>query len=83
MKPLHPGNFECFMEVYQKHLKACLEKYPDQYAWNIDELDTVLNRMRTAIERGSFNKESKAFKDTCKELGINHTYKAIQEFITL
>lgn len=79
---IHPGNFECFMDVYAEKLKQSRIEYPNEYVWPDSEFDTVLGRMRSAIERGSFNKDSRSFKATCKELGIKHTYTAIREFIS-
>jgi hypothetical protein len=80
---IHPGNFECFLEVYAEKLREALKLHPEQYSWPESELPKVLERMRAAIERGTFNKDGYAFKATCKELKIKHTYKAIQEFISL
>lgn len=70
-----------FMEVYSKHLKECLREFPDQYSWPETLLPNVLIKMRAAMETGGYNKEGHAFKRTCKELGIKHTYTAIKEFI--
>ena len=83
MNTIHPGNFECFLEVYAEKLKEARQKYPHDYCWPDSQHDFVLQRMRVAIARGTFNKDSHAFKATCKELKIKHTYKAIQEFISL
>jgi hypothetical protein len=80
--PVHPGNFECFMDVYAEKLKESRIKFPGDYAWPDSEFETVLGRMENAVERGSFNKDSHAFKATCKELKIKHTYQAIKEFIS-
>lgn len=82
-KPIHPGNLNTFLEVYGKQLLKARIEHPDDYIWPIDQLPQVLERMSKAIERGSFNKDSHAFKATCKELNIKHTYKAIKEFIEL
>lgn len=82
MSHIHPGNFECFMDEYAKQLRVSIEVNPQDYAWSVAEFDTVLARMRLAIERGSFNKDTPAFKRTCKALGIKHTYTAIREFIS-
>lgn len=79
---IHPGNFECFLEVYAEKLKEALKLHPEEYAWPESELPKVLERMRAAIERGTFNKDGHAFKAACKELKIKHTYKAIKEFIS-
>lgn len=82
-RPIHPGNLQCFIDCYRSHLIKAHQNDPSSYAWPITELDTVMSRMTSGIERNSFNKDSKAFKDTCKELGIKHTYQAIRDFITL
>lgn len=79
---MHPGNFECFMDVYAEKLREARIKFPDQYAWPETEFELVLGRMRTAIERGTFNKDGQAMKATCKALGIKHTYTAIREYIS-
>jgi hypothetical protein len=73
-------NKEIFQAEYAKQLRLAIEAHPGDYLWPVSELETVLGRMSTAIERGSFNKDSHAFKATCKALKIPHTYKAIKEF---
>jgi hypothetical protein len=83
IKIIHPGNFQCFIDCYRKHLIANVMTKPDQYAWDINDTETVMERMTRAIERGTFNKDTESFKATCKELKIKHTYKAIAEFISL
>lgn len=70
-----------FMAVYERHLRAAHTANPSEYRWPIETLPTVLGRMRDAIARGSMNKDSPAFKATCKELGIKHTYTAIREYL--
>ena len=70
-----------FMSIYEKHLYRTRSLAPQDYAWPESEFSAVLARMRVAIARGSMNKDSPAFKATCKELGISHTYKAIAAFI--
>ena len=82
-KPIHPGNFECFLEVYAEKLREAIKLFPQDYSWPESELPKVLEKMRVAIERGTFNKDGHAFKATCKQLKIKHTYKAISEFIRL
>jgi len=79
---IHPGNFECFMEEYEKQLRLSHDTEPQNYAWDISQMNEVVARMRVAIEKGSFNKDSSAFRRTCRKLGIKHTYKAISEFIS-
>ncbi len=69
------------MLVYTEELERAVEEHPDQYFWPIENIDRVAGSMRLAIERSSFNKDSPAFKATCKRLGIGHTYKAIAHYI--
>jgi hypothetical protein len=83
MKTTHPGNLQCFLDVYKENLLKQIRENPQDYAWDVSQFDEVFSRMAKAIERGSFNKDSKAFKATCKELKIKHTYTAIREFISL
>lgn len=82
-KPIHSGNLNTFLEVYRENLIKCVTQYPDEYVWPISEIERVMDRMENAIVRGSFNKDTRAFKLTCKELKIKHTYKAIKDFISL
>ena len=82
-KPIHPGNLQAFLDVYKEQLHKAVKERPEEYLWSMSEFDAVFERMSKAIERGSFNKDSSAFKLTCKELGIKHTYTAIKEFISL
>jgi hypothetical protein len=74
-------NRETFYASYLRNLTKAVSERPDVYTWPVSELDTVFARMIVAIERGSYNKDGLAFKFTCKELGITHTYKAINAYL--
>jgi len=74
-------NFERFAEAYRRNIRRARERFPDQYVWPIEQVEMIADRMLAAVQRGSANKDSHAFKWTCKELGIKHTYKAINKFI--
>jgi hypothetical protein len=74
-------NTELFLIEYKKNLIKSHSDNPNDYAWPISELDNVFKRMRDAIIKGSFNKDSKAFKLTCKALKIKHTYRDIEIFL--
>ena len=82
-KPIHPGNFECFIEVFTQKLLRFLETHPQDYAYSKEQLPILMPRFRESIKTGNFNKDGHAIKATCKELKIKHTYKAIKEFISL
>lgn len=79
----HMTNFERWMEVYQKHLGACVmdPKLKEKFAYGLDKVPEVAKRMGEAFRRGSFNKDGEAIKRTCKEFGVRHTYKDIQAFL--
>lgn len=71
-----------FMGVYRKQLHRAMTLHFKLYSWPVSRTDALATKMREAILRGSFDKNSHSFKWTCKELGIPHTYTAIREFIT-
>lgn len=74
-------NQEKFLEEYKKQLIISITANPEQYSWTIDTLEEVFGRMKAAIIRGSFNKDTPAFKRTCKVLKIKHTYRDIETFL--
>lgn len=75
------SNFELFISEYRKQLAAAIVEHPDEYRYPISELDAVMGRMSKAIASKSFNKDSRAFRATCKALKIKHTYRDIETFI--
>lgn len=70
--------FMDFCSVYYEKLVEQFELNPDDY---MGTPESTYKRMKQAIAEGDFNKDSKAFKLTCKQLSIKHTYKAIREFM--
>lgn len=82
-----------FKAAYVAALTEAVEKYPEEYPWYHADTVIVGNagnttfvkqsieqvgaRMLDAMDRGSYNKDGRAFKAACKALGIPHTYKAI------
>ena len=75
------SNQDKFFTEYYKQLEKAITDYPEEYAFPVSQLQTVFDKMRIAIEKGSANKDSRAIKATCKALGIKHTYKAMQEYL--
>lgn len=71
---------ETFFTEYAKQLEIAMRDFPDDYMPGI-ALTTILERMKIALQKGSYNKDSRSFKATCKALGIKHTYTAINSFI--
>jgi hypothetical protein len=75
-----PG-FDRFVATYREQLAIAHEKFPEEYVWPAREIPFVAIRMENAIREGTFNKDGRAFKATCKLLGIKHTYTAIRAYI--
>lgn len=74
-------NLDRFMETYQHELTRAVEDHPEEYGWPASRAPEVAARMRAAIERGTYNHEGRAFRTTCRALGIGHTRRAIAEFL--
>ncbi len=78
---MNADKLNSFILRYRLDLRDAVEKYPSEYAFNIELVDTIAERMKVAIQKNSFNKDGRAFKATCKSFGIPHTYKAIDAFL--
>ena len=74
-------SLELFLKAYKESLIHARSQFPLDYLWSADFIPTVLERMKEAIINGTFNKDSHAFKLTCKKLNIKCTYKAINAYI--
>lgn len=70
-----------WMAAYEKHLADCICEMPDQYAYGVDRVPEVAERMRAAFKARSFSKEGPAIERTCKQFGIKNTYKEIEAFL--
>lgn len=71
-----------FQEVYTRNLFRAVEEYPQEYAYSKDAVPLIAAKMVAALLRNSANKDSRAIKWTCKELGIPYTYKGLKEYFT-
>lgn len=67
-----------FFDAYEDNLQRNRIKRPQDY---FGDVHTTIMRMREAILKGSYNKDSESFKETCKQLKIKHTYKAIEAYL--
>jgi hypothetical protein len=74
-------NINTFTTEYEKQLAAAVVKYPDEYMFPLTEVPVVSARMKAAFIRGSYSKDGRAIKATCKVLGIGYTYNAINTYI--
>lgn len=94
---MNKERFAIFTREYFKQLSTAVIDHPEEYPWAyapteirgnlysqvLDRMSVlqVAEKMDAAIERGSFSKDGRALKATCKQLGIKHTYKTISEFL--
>ena len=76
-------NLERFAKAYRKHLKEAVTADPQNYAYAADRTDIIADRMLAALEKKTASKDGYAFKKTCKELGIKHTYQAIYAYLEI
>lgn len=70
-----------FVTLYEANLRAAIERHPDQYRYGVDRVPVVVERMTKAFVERSYNKDGFAIKWTCRELGIVHTYTAINHYL--
>jgi hypothetical protein len=75
--------FQIFQEAYERQLHAAIDRYPSEYAYGHEQVAVVAPRMFAAMMRGSYNKDSRAIKATCRQLNIPFTYAAIGAFCEL
>ena len=77
------NNFDKWMNVYEKNLKKAVETKTNYYNWPVENVPQVAQKMGEAFKLGSYSKDGFAVKWTCKELGLKHTYTAINEFLKI
>lgn len=70
-----------WMQRYEEELRNAVREYPKEYAYDVSQVPKVAEKMRGAFFTGSFNKDSRAIRATCKYFKISHTYKAILSFL--
>ena len=75
------NNIEQFRSAYLECLFDAINNYPEEYGFSAVNAPIVVDKMIKAIANNSFNKDGRAIKNTCKELNIPYTYKAIVEYI--
>ena len=81
-----PG-LAAFMDAYRPALHAAVAARPTEYALHPTETpaayaDSTATRMEAAFARGTYNHDGRAIRAACKALGIPHTRKAIEAFLT-
>lgn len=80
-------SLEAFITEYAKQLAHFVKEDETKpmeerhYAFGSGTVPKVVERMKEAVVKGSFNKDSKGIKGTCKVLGIPHTYQGIAAYV--
>ena len=74
-------NLGAFVAEYRRQLLAAVERDSDAYCYGPAEVPRVVDRMAAAFERGSYNKDGRAIRATCKALGVKYTYAGINSFL--
>ena len=75
------NNFDTFAKIYTKELEKAVLKFPEEYVWPVENIPVVAQMMIQAFRAGTYNKDSKAIKATCKRLNVKHTYKEINNYL--
>ena len=71
-----------FFTVYERHLMDVVSNKANGYCFGPDKVPIVVVKMKAAVVGGTYSKDGLAFRRTCSELGIKHTYTAIKEFLS-
>jgi hypothetical protein len=74
-------NFNKFISEYSKQLTLAVSNYPNEYCYPVSQVPSIVEKMKVAFIRKSFNKDSRAIKATCKVLKIGYTYRDIETYL--
>lgn len=81
----HPGNVEYVFNIYAEQLDQSMRSNPGMYMPGLTAVD-IAEKFKAKILAGGdiseINIASDAWRRTCKQLGINHTYKALREYMS-
>lgn len=69
-----------FRTIYTESLREAVFEYPDKYYWPVENVPVVAAKMFAALDKGTFNHDSPAFRKTVKALGIKPTRTAILNY---
>jgi hypothetical protein len=75
------SNYDLFCEEYERQLAIAVAEHPGEYLFKQDRVSFVAGKMATAFKTGSYNKDGRAVKQTCKVLNIPYTYAGINQFL--
>lgn len=70
-----------FRAAYMLHLAKAHNASPETYAWSVEELPAIVDRMVAALARGDANIDSPAIKAACKTCGFKPGIARIRQFL--
>lgn len=71
-----------FRAAYALYLAKARNDKPESYAWPIEELPTIVDKMLVALARGGANIDSPAVKAACKACRFKPGIQRIRDFLT-
>ncbi len=74
------NNIDRFVGVYEKALTQMVQKYPNEYGYSVSDVPGVVKKMKIGFENGTYNRDGRAIKLTCKMLRIPYTYSGINGY---
>ena len=89
---MNNSRFETLSEVYRRNLIAAVQDNPSNYMLGrlgapsdpVEYANSTADKMLARVKETGMmtvSKDGEGWKRTCKELGIKHTYKAIEEYL--
>ena len=74
-------NFERFAEEFRRQLEIAMREHPEDYMRGVTA-SVIADRMIEAFKARTYNKDGRAVRATCKVLGVKHTYRDINAFLS-
>lgn len=80
--PLREDRKRLFLEKYRDSLASYRMKFPERYAWPLEQLEEIVERIGKAIDDGTYNVTARAARAACRALGIRESRVALETFLT-
>lgn len=84
-RQVNETRFAQWATAYREALPEAVAKWPAEYPWAANRPEQVaitVAKMLLAFHGGSYNHGGHGIALTCKKLGLRHTRKAIEAFLT-
>ena len=70
-----------FLAEYTIQLTRAVTRHPTLYSYSVSQVPGVITRIREALPANKYMTNGRAFRATCRNLGIKPTYKAVRDFL--